>query len=166
MKVEKFTITFIFLSLLTACGGNSDVENAIKARLRDPDSAKFQKVLVSKDQTRACAIWNAKNSFGGYGDWEIWRLKKIDGRWKEFNRKGDPEYCTVEYFKLRDELLRSYEKAEKGVDGSDPRDVHLRQLMEGAKDWDWVPPNRLKKLIELSNELIRADIALKRHSSK
>ena len=39
-------------------------ENAVKSKLKDPDSAKFENITVYKNV--ACGTVNAKNSFGGY----------------------------------------------------------------------------------------------------
>lgn len=63
-------IAFILLALLLeACGDESDIQNAVRARLKDPDSAKFgtyQTFKSAKGETFACIEINAKNSMGGY----------------------------------------------------------------------------------------------------
>ena len=59
-----------------------EVRRTIKAVAKDPDSARFDRVLVSEDGDIGCAIWNAKNSFGGYGDGKITEVRKRNGRWE------------------------------------------------------------------------------------
>jgi hypothetical protein len=47
----------------------TQVESAVKARLKDPNSAMFSAVVVgtlSDGTTRACGLVNAKNGMGGY----------------------------------------------------------------------------------------------------
>jgi len=40
----------------------------IKKSLRDPDSVKWESVLVSADTSVVCATYKAKNGFGGYSE--------------------------------------------------------------------------------------------------
>lgn len=63
---------------LTACGltDQSKIEKAIRDNLKDPDSAQFRNLIIDKHGNRACIEFNAKNGFGGYGDWETVSLEK------------------------------------------------------------------------------------------
>lgn len=55
--------------------GPWQIEELIRSRLRDPDSAQFGRMYVARDGF-VCGFVNAKNSFGGYvGD----RLYTTDG---------------------------------------------------------------------------------------
>ena len=92
-------IIFIFLLIfLFGCGSKVDIENVIKLNLNDPDSVKFKQVLVSKDATRACTIWNAKNGLGGYGNWKITELRKTKGAWEVSDNEMDPDLCTEDFY--------------------------------------------------------------------
>jgi hypothetical protein len=42
------------------------ITEALKSRLKDPDSAKVSGVKISADGKTACGYVNAKNSYGGY----------------------------------------------------------------------------------------------------
>ncbi|TNE41646.1 MAG: hypothetical protein EP321_03240 [Sphingomonadales bacterium] len=55
-------------ALSTSCDDTGDIERAIKERLKDPASAVFNDIIYSKARDRACVAYNAKNSFGGYGE--------------------------------------------------------------------------------------------------
>lgn len=60
-----------------------DAKNALRARLKDPDSAKFGKFTIAgklNGGQTACLTYNARNSFGGYaGDQEAIMAKFKDG---------------------------------------------------------------------------------------
>lgn len=47
----------------------ASIESAIRARLKDPESARFGVIFASQGKTGAifaCGVVNARNSFGGY----------------------------------------------------------------------------------------------------
>jgi|GEM_PF-1855615 hypothetical protein len=75
-------ITWAGLSL-SACGESTEMQNVIKPKLKDPDSAKFGKhsVIATKSgATFACMTVNAKNSMGGYaGDKQATLYKGKNG---------------------------------------------------------------------------------------
>ena len=77
---KSMSVLFILLSL-AGCSEQSSIENTIRENLRDPESSKFRNLVVSKGSSRACIEWNAKNAFGGYSDWDVARLDKINGEW-------------------------------------------------------------------------------------
>jgi hypothetical protein len=103
---------------LSACSQRGDVETAIKDLLRDPDSAKFRAVVVNKPGNRACAVFNARNAFGGYGEWTVFELRKRDTGWQVSNKDFPAAQCTEAYFALEDQI-------EEGL--RDPRLLHDRR---------------------------------------
>lgn len=138
-------------TIVAACGNSSDIENTIKAKIKYPDSAKFQRILVNESKTRACAIWNAKNDVGIYGDWEVTSLKKASGQWQIADLKLDPKRCTEEFFKLHDEFLRLSEKVSRMNDAPEK----LRQIAKESRDFDHTPPELLKSLVELMRTVVK-----------
>lgn len=50
--------------LLLGCSPGADYRDAVKAQLRDPNSAEFSSVASARDVT--CGFVNSKNGFGGY----------------------------------------------------------------------------------------------------
>lgn len=77
---KSLSVLFVLLSL-AGCSEQSSIENVVRENLRDPESSQFRNLVVSKGSSRACIEWNAKNAFGGYGDWDVARLNKRDGEW-------------------------------------------------------------------------------------
>lgn len=73
--------------------------NAVRQRLFDPDSAKFDEYLVVGSDS-ACVILNAKNRMGGYSGRSATYLKKIDGVWHSINSMQSLETCLVVVQKL------------------------------------------------------------------
>jgi hypothetical protein len=65
------------------------VLEALKDRLKDPDSAKISNVKISADGKTVCGLVNAKNSFGGYTGDSVFYVMAFarDG--------GDPAYAVV-----------------------------------------------------------------------
>ena len=99
--------------LVAGCGQQGEIENAIKARLKDPSSAQFKHVLVNRKGNAACAVWNAKNSFGGYGEWDASELKKRGDGWAVSVDKSDVSFCTVERYKAMARAEESFEEFQK-----------------------------------------------------
>jgi hypothetical protein len=94
-------LTPIVLTLV-ACGDGSKIKDAVRQNLKDPGSAKFNDTIISSDAKRACIVWNAKNSMGGYGDWDVAELKNIDSKWIIIKMKGNSENCSENAFKALD----------------------------------------------------------------
>lgn len=90
----KKRVALVLALALISCSQQEDVQNAIKARLKDPGSAQFQRVVVSEKGDQACAIWNARNSFGGYGEWRATGLRKGAEGWQLADQDMAPERCT------------------------------------------------------------------------
>jgi hypothetical protein len=74
----KKTLAIIFAVLLLGACTSSDLDKAkqaVKVNLKDPDSAQFKDVTVVTDIV--CGQFNAKNSMGGYSDYE--QFAYLDG---------------------------------------------------------------------------------------
>ncbi len=80
--------------VLAACGENSKIEDAVRQQLKDPGSAQFKEATISASGLRACVVWNAKNSMGGYGDWSVAELTKAESGWNAHEMKGREGNCT------------------------------------------------------------------------
>lgn len=120
--MRKLVIPVLMVSaLIGGCSGTSGDESAIKTavkrNLKDPDSAKFEQMSLSEDKKRACIVWNAKNSMGGYGDWQIAKLEKSDAEWKVTALEGGQSYeCVESGFKALDaEQSAKISAEEKGI---------------------------------------------------
>lgn len=96
--------------LLVGCGSKSAVEASVKERLKDPDSAKFQEFIKSDSGEYACIEWNAKNGFGGYGEWRVARLRKVDSSWNILEMEAAPSQCTEEAFVRRQDVDQANDK--------------------------------------------------------
>lgn len=105
-KIWIFGLLFIFSSfILSGCGQDSKIQSAIKAQLKDPDSAKFRKLEVNEIGSLACAEWNAKNSFGGMGGWNNAEVKNVNGTWIVSDMEATKNECTPEYLQRREKYL-------------------------------------------------------------
>jgi hypothetical protein len=82
--MKKLTI-LAALILLAACNSNkSGAEDAVRAVLKDPDSAKFGEFYYNEKTQKGCLTVNAKNSMGGYtGDQQAY-IEKTDKGWDSF----------------------------------------------------------------------------------
>lgn len=106
IKIGALFITVLMLQLLlVSCSNESksaritnSLEEAIMARLNDPDSAKFKNKVFSGDGKKACIIWNAKNKMGGYGDWQIAELTLSGSQWIVKDMEGSADNCTERAF--------------------------------------------------------------------
>lgn len=87
----KFAVMLLMVMGMSGCGDNSSslsqiteeskIQEAIRASLKDPDSAKFGEWGLINEKS-ACMTVNAKNGFGGYnGDKEAY-LHKIQNKWE------------------------------------------------------------------------------------
>lgn len=59
-------VAIAMILLLSGCGHRADVEDQVRAVLKDPDSAKFGTISMDDSGKVACGLVNSKNSFGGY----------------------------------------------------------------------------------------------------
>lgn len=59
----------------------SRAQDALKAQLRDPDSAQFKDVVAfrASDLVRVCGMVNARNGFGGYVGFQRFAVMLTDG---------------------------------------------------------------------------------------
>lgn len=107
---ESMKKLFVLMLLfgLAACGNQSQIKDAVRERLNDPDSAKFDFWNISKSLTYACIVWNAKNQYGGYGEWSLAVLKKEHSLWRVITMKSDWRYCeSARLNVLEDEEARA-----------------------------------------------------------
>ena len=93
-------------------GNESEIKELVRSNLKDPESAQFKEAVVCADEMRASILWNAKNSMGGYGDWEAAEFVKIYDEWKVVKLNGGPNYCDG--FSLRDPKI--IEAVSKGME--------------------------------------------------
>ena len=108
-KYLQLALAFV----VAGCGQQGEIENAIKARLKDPSSAQFKHVLIDRSGNVACAVWNAKNSFGGYGEWAASELEKRSDGWTVSVDKSNVSFCTVERYKAMARAEEAYEDVQK-----------------------------------------------------
>lgn len=94
----------LVLSMCSCSNDQSEIQEVIKSQLNDPSSAIFKEFTKSDDDV-ACIAYNAKNGFGGYGDWAYGKLIKKQSKWIVLNLKENQEYCSQEYFDIRDEYI-------------------------------------------------------------
>lgn len=100
--MRKFLVLFPIIFFLSACGDGSKVKDVVRQNLKDPGSAQFKDNVFSADNKRSCIVWNAKNSMGGYGDWNVAELKKENSEWVLKNSKGRENNCSETGFKALD----------------------------------------------------------------
>ncbi len=141
-RVIRLVLGLAPVFLLVSCGEQSGMEDAIRNQLKDPASAKFKEPVISRDGRYACIAWNAKNSLGGYGDWQYTGLKKGNSSWIVSEIQKVPDYCTSEYFALRDENRKLFEDIKKSA--AVPRNlIELNQKVLAGPD---LPPEMLLKM--------------------
>ena len=54
--------------------GEEKAKDAVRAKLRDPDSARFQNVVSDGDYI--CGEYNAKNGYGAYGGFDVFSYSR------------------------------------------------------------------------------------------
>jgi len=153
---KKYIIFFSLFLFLAGCGEGSKVEKVISQRLKDPSSVQFKDMFVSSDGKRACITWNAKNSMGGYGEWDVAVLNKANSEWEvETMEGGSSDQCTQNSLDIREKFNRTIEeqllaaktierrkKLEKMKDVSDYIPVEVRAQM--VKAWEQAKSNGTK----------------------
>lgn len=91
---------------------DNSIKKAVRAKLKDPDSAKFNDETVVR--TRACISVNAKNSYGGYTGATIAHLKNLGSdNWYVETLEGESCYTHVLEEKLA--VDKADEDAEKAL---------------------------------------------------
>lgn len=106
--MRKILVLLPVIFVLASCGDTSKIKDVIRQNLKDPGSAEFKDTAFSADNKRACIVWNAKNSMGGYGNWAVAEFVKKDSVWIVKAMKGSESNCTDTGFKAID----ASEKAE------------------------------------------------------
>jgi hypothetical protein len=88
---------------LAACGENSNIEEAVRENLIDPDSAKFGEIVRytdKDDDEMACVMVNAKNRMGGYtGESIVTAIRNDKGEWRALG-SGPEGYDCTSYIEL------------------------------------------------------------------
>jgi len=76
---------YILIASLTlaGCGGlQKGAEEAVRANLRDPESARFGNFYFNEKTKKGCLTVNAKNSMGGYTGDQQAHVQKTDEGWE------------------------------------------------------------------------------------
>lgn len=80
----KFIVIAIMAVSMSGCGEDRKIQDAVRANLIDPDSAKFGKLTLVNEK-RACMTVNSKNTMGGYtGNQEAFMMKS-EKKWQVIN---------------------------------------------------------------------------------
>ena len=72
----------------------SQVENAVRARLKDPESARFGDFYLNWKTGKGCLVVNAKNSMGGYTGDQVAYIEKSEGQFEAVDIKDDSSLET------------------------------------------------------------------------
>lgn len=124
MRIQKILCAIGLVIFMCACSNDQpEIKEFIKSQLKDPSSAVFKDFAISNDGV-ACIAYNGKNSFGGYGEWVHAKFIKRQSTWVVLNMKEKPEYCSQEYFDVRDEYISLTKKVIKDKNTPDK----LRQI--------------------------------------
>lgn len=132
----------LVMASLAACGlidggDEGQIKELVEERLKDPSSVKFGDFVMSSDGKRACIIWNAKNSFGGYGGWEVAEARKrYSGEWMIEDMDGLKHQCTEKGFTTKDAEETAWTEAEKNA----------MQLLMDAKSISYGEANELTRI--------------------
>jgi hypothetical protein len=96
--MNKYLIFISMVLILAGCGDDDGpkIKSAIKAKLRDPSSAQFKDMVLSKNKIYACITFNAKNGAGAYASWSIAELRKKDLQWEVTNLDAKAANCTLD----------------------------------------------------------------------
>lgn len=137
--------------LVAACGESDEVKSVLKQVLRDPDSAIFDRVLVSKDEKIACAIWTGKNAFGGYAAKEITELKKVDGAWRIQDKQIGVDLCNKDFYEMRDELNALNQKILNNKNA--PEDI--KQSIRERESLEFEHPELMRGTLEATKEIMK-----------
>ena len=149
---KKLLGVLLIILVMTACGGNSEIEEVIRNNVKDPASAQFKDLVISDNGKRACIAWNAKNSLGGYSDWHFAELKNAGNGWTVLNMEQTPSRCTAQLFKLRDDFLKIREKILNMEGGSEEIRAKIQQIDIDTN----IPEEMLNELIINCNAYLNA----------
>lgn len=113
--MKRAWIILAIAASITGCDSyqfDNSIKKAVRAELKDPDSAKFKDELVVR--TRACISVNAKNSYGGYTGATIAHLQNLGSdNWYVETLNGAPCYAHVLEWKLA--IDKANDEAEKAL---------------------------------------------------
>jgi hypothetical protein len=95
MFLRRIIFSLLLLTGLTGCGSvESEVQEAVRKSLKDPESAKFGKFTLV-NENGACIWVNARNSQGGYSGEQIAVVVRVAKTWHVIgiNSDFDLENC-------------------------------------------------------------------------
>jgi hypothetical protein len=96
MAIKNRVLCSVLMVMLAGCGDSGEIKGAVKAQLKDPESAHFSGLVISKGGSLACIEYNAKNGYGGYGDSSLAELQKVDSKWAVLTMEQKAVRCTEE----------------------------------------------------------------------
>jgi len=142
MRFIGLFMLFVGSQILISCGSvEGEFTNLLKSRLKGPSSLMISKVTVNSKQTYACAVWNAKNSYGGYGEGSITSFKKESRSWAIREFSADVKLCQLSYFNAIDEHYRLYEELKDLLSQLEAQDSKFKNSGVGAgmlKNYKWI----------------------------
>ena len=142
---KKCIIFFSLFLFLAGCGEGSKIEKVISQRLKDPNSVQFKDMFVSSDGKRACITWNAKNSMGGYGEWDVAVLNKANSEWEvETMEGGSSDQCTQNSLDIRDNFDRVMDETIAAAKTTEAR----QQALAMKQNSEYIPNELRVKIIE------------------
>jgi len=113
--MNKSAVVFLLSLALYGCNEESKIQEIVRSNLKDPDSAKFEKLFVSKDGTRGCINWNTKNGFGGYGGWATAELRYDADAWIVVKMEGHDFNCNDEAVAINGKVETAKKEALKNA---------------------------------------------------
>ena len=156
MRYSLIQIIIITIFSITACSvDESEIKNTIRARLTDPDSAKFKTIVVSNLQNKACVVWNAKNRVGGYGSWQYTKLVNRGSSWAVSKLEEEPSYCTQSYYEAQDEYIIYSNKIMK-LKGNSEQTRAIQSKIKELGSPDDLPESLIRNITEISKQYLDA----------
>ncbi|NIB45138.1 hypothetical protein HBA55_36505 [Pseudomaricurvus alkylphenolicus] len=161
------TVITIFALLIAGCSDQSEIQELVSSRLKDPDSAKFRNFSVSKTGNRACIEWNAKNSFGGYTKWKFAHFQDVEGTWRIVDPSTySDRWCTeseADAILARNQIYQPVVSSCSSIDMGKP--IAIGDVIEKYRSYDefgWIDGiherdrGLLWKVMEIQEDFISA----------
>lgn len=115
--MRNFFLSAALLATLVGCGNamfDDGMKKAVREKLKDPDSAKWEGNIKYKDF--ACIKYNAKNSYGGYGG-SSWAVLQLLGGNNWYVKEMDATSCYESTLKSLSEKEEATKVAEATILG-------------------------------------------------
>ena len=95
-KIIIKSIGLLSVMALTGCGEKDALEDEVRSKLLDPESAVFSDdYFISEDGMHACVQWKSRNGLGGMSDWNVSSLTKgKQGYWNIHQFRGASAQCS------------------------------------------------------------------------